>query len=299
MAVGRVGMSPTLKVATTSMLSKMADVEANLKRAKEVMTKAARLGAEIVVFPETYLQGYTCGEVDYNFFNLAEPIPGPATDALVKHAKKHNIYVAMGLAEANQEYAGTIHNSSVFLGPEGILHVHRKVHLAELPPCLKEVHYGYAPGDDFSVFKIRQNWKIGMAICRDMSFPESARVMAIKGMDLLITMSAGPYFTKERWNIVNPVRAMDNDVFHVYSNVVGTQWGDVNFWGGAMIISPTGDFLAKGKVDEEDLIVAELKVQDLLECRKTHCYMRDRRPTAYQEICSTKYLPGSAWEKQK
>jgi predicted amidohydrolase len=116
-----------------------------------------------------------------------------------------------------------------------------------------------------------------MAICRDMSFPESARVMAIKGMDLLITMSAGPYFTKERWNIVNPVRAMDNDVFHIYSNVVGTQWGDVNFWGGAMIISPAGDFLAKGKVDEEDLIVAELKVQDLLECRKTHCYMRDRR----------------------
>jgi N-carbamoylputrescine amidase len=274
----------------------MADVEANLKNARKIMVRAADLGAEVVVFPETYLQGYTSGEVDYKFFELAQPIPGPVTDTLIEEARRLNIYVAMGLAEANQEYAGSIHNSSVFLGPEGILHVHRKVHLAEMPPCLREVHYGYTAGDSFSVFKIRQNWKIGMAICRDTSFPESARVMAIKGMDLLITMSAGPSFTKERWNIINPVRAMDNDVFHVYSNVVGTQWGDVNFWGGAMIISPTGDFLAKGKVDEEDLIVAELKARDLLECRKTHCYMRDRRPTAYQEISSTKYMPGYAWD---
>jgi predicted amidohydrolase len=124
-----------------------------------------------------------------------------------------------------------------------------------------------------------------------MSFPESARVMAIKGMDLLITMSAGSTFTKARWMMVNPVRAMDNDVFHIYSNVVGTQWGDVTFWGGAMIISPTGAVLAQGKIDEEDLIVATIDVRELLECRKAHCYMRDRRPSAYKEICSSEYLP--------
>ena len=284
-------MAPTLTVATMSAESKMADVAANLKKAADWIAKAADRGADIIVFPETYLTGYTCGEEDFKFFELAEPIPGPSTEVLINLAAKHNIYIAMGMPEADQEHIGVIHNSAVFLGPEGVLHVHRKVHLPELPPCLKEVHYGFTPGNNFSVFKIKQNWTIGMAICRDTSFPETARVMAIKGMDLYLTLSAGPWFTKERWYTVNPVRAMDNDVFHVYSNVVGTQWGDINFWGGAMIISPTGKFLAKGKVDEEDLIVSTLEQKELLECRRAHCYMRDRRPTAYQELCSTDYLP--------
>jgi len=292
MPAGRSGMSPKLRVASTAIESQMADVEANLKKATEVIGKAAALGAEIVVFPEIYLQGYTCGEVDYKFYELAEPVPGPATDALIEQAQKHEIYVAMGLAEASQEYAGVIHNSSVFLGPEGILHVHRKVHLSAMPPSLKEIQYGYAPGNAFSVFNIRQNWKVGMSICRDTTFPESARVMAVKGMDLLITLSAGPCFTRERWNLINPVRAMENNVFHVYSNAVGTQWGDVSFWGGAMILSPTGEVLAKAKPDEEDLVVAELETKNLIECRKTHAILRDRRPTAYQELCSIRYLPG-------
>jgi predicted amidohydrolase len=281
-------MSPTLTVAATSLESEMADVEANLRKATDVIAKAAARGAEIVVFPELYLTGYTCGEVDGKFFELAEPIPGPSTEVLVEQAKRHNIYIAMGLVEANQEYAGVIHNSAVFLGPEGILHVHRKVQLPE-HVTLKELHYGFSPGDDFSVFKIKQNWNVGMAICRDVFFPEGARVMAIKGMDLLVTLSAGPHFGKDRWYAFTPVRAIENNVFHVYSNVVGTQWGDMTFFGGAMIVSPKGTFLAKGKVDEEDLIVATLEEKDLFECRKGHPFLRDRRPSAYQALVSTDY----------
>ena len=154
MIATRVGMAPTLTVAAISLESKMADVEANLKKAIDVIAQAAARGAEIVVFPETYLTGYTCAEVEGKFFELAEPIPGPATEILVDQAKKHNIYVAMGLVEADQGYNGVIHNSAVFLGPEGILHVHRKVHLPEYAPCLKEIHYGI---DDCRIgFKLRR-----------------------------------------------------------------------------------------------------------------------------------------------
>jgi N-carbamoylputrescine amidase len=291
MAAGRAGMTPTLTVATASVESSMADVPANLKKAVDIIGRAADQGAEVVVFPETYLTGYTCGEVDFKFFELAEPVPGPSTDVLVNEAAKRNIYVAIGLAEANQQHAGVIHNSAVFLGPEGILHVHRKVHLPEMPPCLKEVHSGFTPGNRFSVFTIKQNWTIGMAICRDSSFPETSRVMAIKGMDLLLTLSAGPSFTRERWHLINQVRAMDNDVYHVYSNVVGTQWGNVTFWGGGMIIGPDGKFLARGRVDEEDLVVATLEARHLIEVRQTHNFLRDRRPSAYQELSSTDFMP--------
>lgn len=286
MEIPREGMASTLTVAATSLTCKEGDIEANLRKAKDVIAEAAARGAEIVVFPETYLTGF-CGKVEGKFRELAEPIPGPSTKVLVDQARKHTIYVAMGLVEAGD--AGFAYNSAVFLGPEGIVHVHRKVHLAESSPRTAELCWGLSPGDEFQVFKIRQNWNIGMSICYDtLGFPEGPRVMAIKGMDVLITLTAGGDFSKERFYLVNPTRAIENNVFHIFSNLVGTL-SDITFFGGAMIISPGGTFLAKGKVDEEDLIVAKLEAKVLFDWRWYFRALRDRRPSAYQDLVSTKY----------
>jgi predicted amidohydrolase len=97
----------------------------------------------------------------------------------------------MGMPEANTEYPGIIHNSAVFLGSEGIIQVFRKVHNPTFLPC-KELLYGFAPGDDFPVFKIKQNWNVGMLICYDTWMPEAPRSLVVQGADLLITLSAGP-----------------------------------------------------------------------------------------------------------
>ncbi|MBI2855013.1 MAG: carbon-nitrogen hydrolase family protein [Chloroflexi bacterium] len=288
MQIGRTGMAPVLTVATTSAASKLFDTQANLDKAAGLIQKASQMGAEIVVFPELYLQGYCAGETQGKFFELAEPVPGPSTDFLVKQAKEHNIYVVMGMAEASREYRGYIHNSAVFLGTEGILSVHRKVHLAELPSFPKEIHYGFAPGDDFRVFTIKQDWNIGLSICRDTFFPEAVRVMALKGMDVLITLSAATLGACARWLMLNPARAIENDIFNVYSNVVGNQNG-TEFCGGAHVVSPSGAFLVKGKTNEEEVLVARLEAKELLDCRKGHQYLRDRRPSAYKELLSTEY----------
>ncbi|MBI4192727.1 MAG: carbon-nitrogen hydrolase family protein [Betaproteobacteria bacterium] len=280
-------MAPRITVASTSLQSVVADIDANMKKAKEVIAKAAGRGAEVIVFPELFLPGYACGESD-QCFELSEPIPGPSTEALVTEAVRHKIYIAMGLIEADQEFHGVIHNTAVLVGPEGIVHVHRKVQLPE-HMNLKELHYGFSPGDNFSVCKIKQNWKVGLAVCRDIFFPEGPRVMAVNGMDLLLTLTAGPTFAKERWEAFVPVRAIENSVFHVMANVVGTQWDNMTFFGGAMIVSPTGVFLARGKVDEEDLIVATLDEKELFETRKGHPFLRDRRPSAYQDLVSTRF----------
>jgi N-carbamoylputrescine amidase len=276
-------MAPTLSVAATSLTSEMAGPEANLKKAAEVIAIATERGAEVVVFPETYITGYTCGEVEGKFFDLAEPIPGPSTEVLAKHAQNYNVYIAVGLVEANQDYPGLIHNSAVFLGPEGILHVHRKVHLPNFPP-FKEITYGFTPGDKFTVFKIKQNWNIGMLICYDASFPEPARVMAINGADLLITLSAGPEGTEKGWTLINQMRGRENTIFYLFSNAVGPQWGNVSFFGGAMIVAPDGEILARGKVGEEDIIVVEIEATALFDRRKTYPVLRDRRPSAYKGI---------------
>jgi N-carbamoylputrescine amidase len=280
-------MAPKITVASTSLRSVIGDIDANLRKAKEVIGKAADRGAEIIVFPELYLPGYAAGESD-KCFELSEPIPGPSTESLVAEATKHKIYIAMGLIEANQDFHGVIHNTAVLVGPEGIVHVHRKVQLPE-HMTLKELHYGFSPGDSFSVCKIKQNWKVGLAVCRDIFFPEGPRVMAVNGMDLLLTLTAGPTFAKDRWEAFVPVRAIENSVFHAMANVVGTQWNDMTFFGGAMIASPKGTFLARGKIDEEDLILAALDEKELFETRKGHPFLRDRRPSAYQDLVSTKF----------
>ncbi len=285
----RAGMTPTLTVAATSLASEMDNVAANLKKAMEIIARAADKGAEIIAFPEAYLVGIGTGSVEGKFFELAEPIPGPSTTALVEQAIKHNIYVIIGLIEANQEYPGIIHNSAAFLGPEGIIGVYRKTHIHTCPHILKGFDLGLFPGDEAPVFKIRQNWNIGISICFDTFIPELPRAMAIKGMDLLITIAAGPDAYTDTWYMLNSTRAMENTVFHVFSNSVGPQWGNVTFFGGPMIIAPDGTFSAKGKVGEEDLIMAKLQVKDLFEARRFLPTLRNRRPSAYGDLLSTKY----------
>ena len=151
MRAGRMGMAPKITVASTSLQSVIGDIDANMKKAKEVIAKAADRGAEVIVFPELFLPGYASGETD-RCFDLSEPIPGPSTESLVTDAVRHKIYIAMGLIEADQEFHGVIHNTAVLVGPEGIVHVHRKVQLPE-HMNLKELHYGFSPGDSFSVMK--------------------------------------------------------------------------------------------------------------------------------------------------
>jgi len=284
----RPGMAPMLTIAVTQLTPIMADKTKNLKKAKDYIQKASEKRADIIVFPELYLTGYTCGEKEGLFYDLAEPIPGVTTNALIEVAQKYDIYIVMGMPEANTKYPGLIHNSAVFLGPEGIVQVFRKVHNPTFPPC-KEIFYGFAPGDEFSVFKIKQNWNIGMLICYDTWMPEAPRSLVVQGADLLITPSAGPSAYKDGWYLVNQVRAIENSIFHVYSNVVGTQWGDVSFFGGAMIIGPDGTFIEKGPVDKEDMIIATLQAKELYETRRSFPCLRDRRPSAYTELTDLKY----------
>jgi N-carbamoylputrescine amidase len=286
--VVRAGMAPALTVAVTQLSPAMADKAENLEKAEGYIEKAAEKRADIIVFPELYLTGYTCGEKEGLFYELAEPIPGTTTDTLIKMAKKNDIYIVLGMPEANTEYPGLIHNSAVFLGPEGVVQVFRKVHNPTFLPC-KEILYGFAPGDEFPVFRIKQNWNIGMLICYDTWFPEAPRSLTVQGADILITISAGPSEFKDGWYLVNQVRSIENTVFHVYSNIVGTEWGDISFFGGAMIISPKGTFIEKGPVDKEDMIIATLNAKELFEARRSTPFLRDRRPSAYQELTDLTY----------
>jgi predicted amidohydrolase len=285
----RPGMNPTLTVAAVQLEAKMADKEANLRKVLHYIKKAAAKKAEIVVFPEMCLTGYTCGadlEKTSILFELAEPIPGPSANAITKAAKENSIYAVVGMPEANTESLGQIHNSALFTGPEGIVGVYRKIHLVNFPgfPTVRETHWGFVPGTEIPVWKTKQGWKIGVNICYDQGMTEIPRIQALKGADVIICISAGPTELKDAWYMYNQVRAMENTVFIVYSNFVGEQWGKVSFSGGAMVIKPTGEFLAKGPVDKEDMTIAKLEAKTLFDARTAFPALRDRRPWMYTEI---------------
>jgi len=290
----RPGMNPTLTVAVVQLEAKMADKDANLRKVLDFIEKAAAKKAELVVFPEMCLTGYTCGaelEKTATLFELAEPIPGPSANSITKAARENNIYVIVGMPEVSTEFLGQIHNSALFTGPEGIVGVYRKIHLVNFPsfPTVRETHWGFSPGTEIPVWKIKQGWKIGINICYDQGCPEIPRIQAIKGADVIVCISAGPTELKDAWYMTNQVRAMENTVFIVYSNFVGKQWGNVSFFGGAMIIKPTGEFEAKGPVDEEAMITARLEAKTLSNARASWPALRDRRPWMYTEI--TRYPP--------
>ena len=155
---------------------------------------------------------------------------------------------------------------------------------------MREVHWGFAPGNEIPVWKIRQGWNIGVNICYDQWFPEIPRIQVIKGADVVVCISAGPVETKEAWYLVNRIRSIENTVFVVYSNAVGKQWGEapgggpVSFFGGAMVIKPSGEFAAKGPVDEEAMTIGTLEAKDLADARAGYPGLRDRRPFVYEEI---------------
>lgn len=287
----RLGMNATLTVAVVQMESKMADKDANLRKVLDYIQKAADEKAEMVVFPELCLTGYTVGE-KRSLFGLAEPIPGPAADAIIRAAKTNSICAIVGLPEANTEILGLIHNSALFAGPEGMVGVFRKIHLPTFPswPAIREIQWGFAPGNEIPVWKIKQGWYIGVNICYDQWFPEIPRIQVIKGADVVVCISAGPVETKEAWHMVNRIRAIENTVFVVYSNAVGKQWGEapgggpVSFFGGAMVIKPSGEFVAKGPVGEEAMTVGTLEAKDLFDARADYPALRDRRPFVYKEI---------------
>jgi predicted amidohydrolase len=219
---------------------------------------------------------------------LSEPIPGPTTRTLIGLAKKNDIYVIMGMPEANTKYPGLIHNSAVLVGPEGFVGVFRKVHLPTHPPC-KEILYGFAPGDEFPVFELKQKWRIGLLICYDTWFPEAPRIEAIKGADLLVTISANSAQFEARWRILNQLRAIENTVFHVFTNLVGEEWGRVSFFGEAAAFGPDGKEIVKGPLNQEAMLLAKLNARDLYKARSVFPCIRDRRPSAYREISDFTY----------
>ncbi len=237
-----------MKVAAVQMDVKIGEKERNLARVLEFFGQAASAGAKLVVFPECALSGY-CFTSRAEAEPAAETVPGAATDKIFEVARKTGASAVVGLLE---RAGAKLFNSAAVIGPGGLLGVHRKIHLL----CLGIDRYD-DPGDiPFPVFSA-SGAKLGVNICFDCSFPESGRVVKLKGAQVLAIPTNWPA-RSDTWQYVPKVRAIENHLYVVAADRVGVERG-VNFVGRSQIINPNGDVLAEAGETEETILSAEIE----------------------------------------
>jgi N-carbamoylputrescine amidase len=283
-----------------------ADREANVAKAGRQVADAARRGARIVCLPELFATRYFCQVEDPDLFALAEPLPGPTTQAIAAAAKEHGVTVVAPFFE--QRAAGIYHNSLVVLGPGGErLGMYRKMHIPD-DPLFYEKYY-FAPGDLGFVSVATPHAAIGTLICWDQWYPEAARLTALQGAEILFYPTAIGWHPGEKaqfgaaqlaaWQTIQRSHAIANGVFVAAVNRVGherpagREGGDgLEFWGHSFVADPFGTVLAEAGEGEETLVV-DLDLSRPEEVRRNWPFLRDRRIDAYGGITSRFIGPAS------
>lgn len=273
-------MVDRIKVAGVQMEPKLGEQERNLASCLEALRQAGSRGAQLIVFPECALTGYCFASLD-EAMPLAEPIPGSSTERLAAACRQLGVYAVVGLLEKEGERC---YNAAALVGPQGLVGSYRKIHLPYLG-----VDRFVTPGQrPFSVYETPIG-RIGLNICYDTLFPESARVMALEGAEVIVLPTNWARGRERVPGYVINARALENKVNYLAVNRVGQERG-FTFIGASTIASPLGDTLAKAGEGEE-VIYAEL---DLALAREKHTIIvpgefefnlfKDRRPAFYGAI---------------
>jgi predicted amidohydrolase len=275
-------MSIIVKIAVVQMQPEFGQLAENQARVIQDIREAVQNQARLIVFPECVLSGYMFASRD-EALAFAQPVPGLAIEAVTAQCRESGVYAIFGLLEKDRD---KLFNSSILVGPEGIIGKYRKCHL----PYLGVDRFVNAGDTPLPVFPTGIG-NIGMLICYDIVFPESVRVMALKGADILALPANFPQGRGEKViNHVATARALENRVHVIVANRVGRE-REASFAGLSKIADVTGETLALANQDQAEIIYAEL---DIEAARQKHLtivpgqyeldYWKDRRPELYGVI---------------
>jgi len=280
-----------VKVGTVQM-SCTADKQENLDKAIAKVREVAAAGAQIVCLQELFTSLYFCDVEDYDNFKLAEPIPGPSTEALAKVAGELGVVIIASLFEKRAQ--GLYHNTVAVLDADGsYLGKYRKMHIPDDPAYYEKFYF--TPGDlGYKVFKTKFA-TIGVLICWDQWYPEAARITSLMGAEILFYPTAIGWATSQddatnseqynAWQTIQRSHSVANGVPVVSVNRVGfEQDGAMKFWGGSFISNPFGRILYQGSHDQEENHVEELDLAKSDQYRTHWPFLRDRRIDSYQPI---------------
>ncbi len=266
------------------------DLAANLAAAIEHIGEAAGQGAQLVCLQELFRSQYFCQREDVALFDLAEPVPGPSTDALGRAAAAHGVAVIGSIFE--RRAPGLFHNTAVLIDTDGTLRgMYRKMHIPD-DPLYYEKYY-FTPGDlGFRSYALGGT-QVGALVCWDQWFPEAARLTALAGAQIVCYPTAIGWHPREKaefgaaqheaWEIIQRSHAVANGVFVAVTNRVGLE-GNLEFWGGSFIADPFGRILARASHDREEIVIAKCDLRLIEETRRNWPFLRDRRIDAYDGL---------------
>jgi N-carbamoylputrescine amidase len=273
-------------------MSCVKDKDSNLQKAIIKIREAAKLGAQIICLQELFTSLYFCDTENYDHFQLAESVPGPATEKLQDVARENRIVIVASLFEKRAQ--GIYHNTVAVIDANGeYLGKYRKMHIPDDPAYYEKFYF--TPGDlGYKIFNTAYA-KIGVLICWDQWYPEAARITSLMGAEILFYPTAiGWSATQDMktneeqfnaWQTIQRSHSVANGVHVVSVNRVGLeQEGAMKFWGGSFVSNPFGTILYQGSHDREEIAVVELDT-DKTDSYRTHWpFMRDRRIDSYQPI---------------
>src|SRR6187401_424474 len=272
--------------------------EANLQKAIEKIKEAAAKGAQIVCLQELFTSLYFCDVEDYENFKLAEPIPGPSSDALSKLANELNVVIIASLFEKRAQ--GIYHNTAAILDADGrYLGKYRKMHIPDDPQYYEKFYF--TPGDlGFRAWDTKFG-RIGVLICWDQWYPEAARLTAMSGAQILFYPTAIGWLPAEKqehgaqqqaaWETIQRSHAIANGVYVCSVNRVGFEGSPdagIEFWGGSFVSDPGGRLIVKGGTGEE-ILIAQCDLSKVDASRTHWPFLRDRRIDAYADL-TKRYL---------
>jgi len=270
-------MKQEIKVALAQISCKRGDKVENRRKIENNTKKAKQQGADLVIFPELSLTGYTLRD---RLYELAETIPGHSTTVLEKLANKTGTYIIFGMPELSEKTQATIYNTAVLIGPQGFIGKYRKMYLPT-HSVFEEKRY-FRPGYQAAAFETDLG-KIGLIICYDIFFPEVSRLTRLQGAQVIICISASPTTRRTFFETLTAARAIENTAFLVYVNLVGIEDG-LQFWGGSRLVGPNGKVLAKAKYGEEDLVIGEINYGDIRPIETFVPVLKDIRPEIFSKL---------------
>jgi deaminated glutathione amidase len=277
-----------LTVATVQLTSDDRDKARTVAKALRMVDEAASRGAELIVLPEVWTGlGYSDA---HPFEAFAEPIPGPTTTELSTLARRYGAMIVGSMYEAAPD--GRHFNTAPFIGRDGsILGCYRKTHLfdaphrTDIPPGMMESKK-VAAGDHLPVFPTDIG-KIGVFVCSDLRFPETARVLALQGARVLVCCSAFLSPRLDHWEVFLRARACENQVFVVASGQYGHEPASgIAFVGRSSVVDPWGVIVATAP-DRECVTVTTIDLDQIEEVKDRYPLMDQRRPEMYGLIRET------------
>lgn len=252
-----------VKMALAQLVCEDGQIESNLKRVDQILDEFGH-SHDLILFPETYTMGFPAREICRS---LAQPLNGPVVKYLEQKAREVNTTIVTGLYERDGEQ---VYNTSILVDPDGLILSYRKTHLWVGESAKVEAGNKYRSCS-------WQDTKLGLLICYDIEFPETARIVASLGAEILLVTDGNmhPYGPVHRTAI--QARAQENQIFVAMANRVGKDKDSNTYIGGSMIADPYGQVLVEASNNKEEVLTATLDLSMVSKSRQLYHYLNERR----------------------